>query len=71
MLLKRTTVLYFVLQAMGLGALAFALLQWPLELEMLPLQRVSTFRRYPHLYCRGVRRRRFTVYGFGTRALPG
>jgi hypothetical protein len=32
MLLKRTTVLYLLLPAMGLGALAFALLQWPLEL---------------------------------------
>jgi hypothetical protein len=32
MLLKRTTVLYFVLLAIGLGALAFALLQWALEL---------------------------------------
>jgi hypothetical protein len=31
-LLKRTTVLYFVLPAIGLGALAFALLQWPLQL---------------------------------------
>jgi hypothetical protein len=31
MLLKRTTILYFVLPAIGLGALAFALLQWPLE----------------------------------------
>jgi hypothetical protein len=32
MLLKRTTVLCFALPAMGLGALAFALLEWPLQL---------------------------------------